>query len=139
MGGRPGRDFSRQNNLHPARTDAYVCAYPNAGLPNAFGGYDETPLETADILREFASSGFVNVVGGCCGTTPEHIRAVAEAVSGGWYFSHPQAHYFGVGQLDRDQVASYAQRKGMALAEAERWLSPNLGYEPGARDAADAA
>jgi 5-methyltetrahydrofolate--homocysteine methyltransferase len=58
----------------------YVCAYPNAGLPNAFGEYDETPQQTADILREFAQSGFVNMVGGCCGTTPEHIRAIAGAV-----------------------------------------------------------
>src|ERR1017187_5971597 len=62
--------------------DTYICAYPNAGLPNAFGGYDETPLETAEILREFASSGFLNLVGGCCGTTPEHIRTMANAVAG---------------------------------------------------------
>ena len=53
----------------------YVCAYPNAGLPNAFGEYDETPQETAEILREFADVGLLNIVGGCCGTTPEHIRA----------------------------------------------------------------
>ncbi len=62
--------------------DTYVCAYPNAGLPNAFGGYDETPLETAEILREFAASGFLNMMGGCCGTTPEHIRAMVSAVAG---------------------------------------------------------
>ena len=62
--------------------DTYVCAYPNAGLPNAFGEYDETAPETAQTLREFAASGFVNMVGGCCGTTPEHIRAVADAVAG---------------------------------------------------------
>jgi 5-methyltetrahydrofolate--homocysteine methyltransferase len=62
--------------------DTYVCAYPNAGLPNAFGGYDETPEETAAILAEFAASGFVNMVGGCCGTTPDHIRAIAGAVAG---------------------------------------------------------
>ncbi len=62
--------------------DTYVCAYPNAGLPNAFGDYDETAPETAQTLREFATSGFVNMVGGCCGTTPEHIRAVADAVAG---------------------------------------------------------
>jgi len=62
--------------------DTYVCAYPNAGLPNAFGGYDETPFETAEILREFASSGLVNMVGGCCGTTPDHIRMMANAVAG---------------------------------------------------------
>jgi 5-methyltetrahydrofolate--homocysteine methyltransferase len=61
--------------------DTYVCAYPNAGLPNAFGEYDETPEHTAEILGEFAASGFVNMVGGCCGTTPEHIRAVVRAVA----------------------------------------------------------
>jgi 5-methyltetrahydrofolate--homocysteine methyltransferase len=60
--------------------DANVCAYPNAGLPNAFGEYDETPEQTAETLREFAVSGFLNMVGGCCGTTPDHIRAIARAV-----------------------------------------------------------
>src|ERR1700678_463069 len=62
--------------------DTYVCAYPNAGLPNAFGEYDETAQQTAAILREFASSGFLNMLGGCCGTTPEHIRAMVHAVAG---------------------------------------------------------
>jgi len=61
-------------------SDRYVCAYPNAGLPNAFGEYDETPAETAAILAEFASSGLLNIVGGCCGTTPDHIRLIADAV-----------------------------------------------------------
>jgi 5-methyltetrahydrofolate--homocysteine methyltransferase len=61
--------------------DTYVCAYPNAGLPNAFGEYDETPQQTAAILGEFAASGFLNMVGGCCGTTPEHIRAMVRAVA----------------------------------------------------------
>jgi len=61
--------------------DTLVCAYPNAGLPNALGGYDEGPDETAGILGEFAGSGLVNIVGGCCGTTPEHIAAIAEAVT----------------------------------------------------------
>ena len=61
--------------------DTFVCAYPNAGLPNAFGEYDETAEQTADILREFAESGFVNMVGGCCGTTPDHIRAIAARVA----------------------------------------------------------
>jgi 5-methyltetrahydrofolate--homocysteine methyltransferase len=60
--------------------DTNVCAYPNAGLPNAFGEYDETPEQTAETLREFAVSGFLNMVGGCCGTTPDHIRAIARAV-----------------------------------------------------------
>lgn len=64
------------------KANVYTSAHPNAGLPNAFGGYDETPEVTAGILREFAQSGLVNVVGGCCGTTPDHIRAIAEAVRG---------------------------------------------------------
>jgi 5-methyltetrahydrofolate--homocysteine methyltransferase len=59
-----------------------VSCYPNAGLPNAFGGYDEAPETTARLLREFAENGWVNLVGGCCGTTPEHIRAISEAVAG---------------------------------------------------------
>ncbi|HET9068715.1 MAG TPA: methionine synthase, partial [Amaricoccus sp.] len=58
----------------------FTCAYPNAGLPNEFGGYDESPEFMAAQLEEFAREGLVNVVGGCCGTTPEHIRAIAEAV-----------------------------------------------------------
>jgi len=60
--------------------DTLVSIHPNAGLPNEFGGYDDTPGYMAGILREFAESGFVNIVGGCCGTTPEHIRAIAKAV-----------------------------------------------------------
>jgi len=62
--------------------DAWVCAYPNAGLPNAFGEYDETACETAALVRDYATSGFVNIVGGCCGTTPEHIAHIAESVTG---------------------------------------------------------
>ena len=62
--------------------DTYVCAYPNAGLPNAFGEYDEGPAETAEILREYGESGLVNIVGGCCGTTPEHIRLIGAGVRG---------------------------------------------------------
>ncbi|XP_052468033.1 methionine synthase isoform X2 [Carassius gibelio] len=61
-------------------TRAFVICYPNAGLPNTFGGYDETPDVTASHLKEFAVDGLVNIVGGCCGTTPEHIRAIAESV-----------------------------------------------------------
>ncbi len=62
--------------------DAYVCCYPNAGLPNPLSetGYDETPEHTSCLLEEFARSGFLNIVGGCCGTTPEHIAAIAEHV-----------------------------------------------------------
>ncbi|GAA3005563.1 methionine synthase [Actinokineospora diospyrosa] len=60
----------------------YTASHPNAGLPNAFGGYDETPRETSELLAEFVGSGMVNLVGGCCGTTPEHIAAIAAAVKG---------------------------------------------------------
>ena len=62
--------------------DTRVSAHPNAGLPNAFGGYDETPEDMARDLRGFAESGLLNLVGGCCGTTPEHIAAIADAVRG---------------------------------------------------------
>ncbi len=62
--------------------DTLVAAYPNAGLPNAFGEYDETPEETSSMLREWAESGLVNLLGGCCGTTPAHISAIAEAAHG---------------------------------------------------------
>ncbi|MGO4404056.1 methionine synthase [Bosea sp. RAF48] len=62
--------------------DTLICAYPNAGLPNEFGLYDERPEATAKMLAEFADAGFVNVVGGCCGTTPGHIEAIAQAVAG---------------------------------------------------------
>ena len=62
--------------------DTLVCAYPNAGLPNEFGLYDESPEYMASLIREFAESGLVNVVGGCCGTTPDHIAAIAKAVEG---------------------------------------------------------
>lgn len=83
----------------PARTGCY----PNAGLPNEFGGYDETPRQMATVLGEFAANGWLNFVGGCCGTTPDHIRAIAEAVS-----DHPPreiprlepyAHYSGLEPL----------------------------------------
>jgi 5-methyltetrahydrofolate--homocysteine methyltransferase len=60
----------------------YVSCHPNAGLPNAFGGYDETPSETSGVLHEFAANGWLNIVGGCCGTTPEHIRAIADSIRG---------------------------------------------------------
>ncbi|HRO70279.1 MAG TPA: homocysteine S-methyltransferase family protein [Chitinophagaceae bacterium] len=58
----------------------YVSAYPNAGLPNAMGEYDEAPEDTAHYLEDWAEEGFVNIVGGCCGTTPDHIRHIAESV-----------------------------------------------------------
>ena len=63
-------------------TDTYAFVYPNAGLPNEFGEYDETPEVMAVVIKEFADSGLVNLVGGCCGTTPDHIKAIAKAVEG---------------------------------------------------------
>jgi 5-methyltetrahydrofolate--homocysteine methyltransferase len=62
--------------------ECYVSSYPNAGLPNAFGEYDEKAAETGALLKDFAASGFANIVGGCCGTTPDHIREIAAAVEG---------------------------------------------------------
>ena len=62
--------------------DTFVSCYPNAGLPNAFGEYDEAPEQTAEVLDEFAATGLVNLMGGCCGTTPEHITAIAGATEG---------------------------------------------------------
>ena len=79
MGGRQLRPYIEEL----ARiADTFVCAYPNAGLPNAFGEYEESARETAEVLRDFAASGFVNMIGGCCGTTPEHIRAAVQAIGG---------------------------------------------------------
>jgi 5-methyltetrahydrofolate--homocysteine methyltransferase len=65
-----------------AMANCYVSAYPNAGLPNEFGEYDQGAAEMKDYIRDFVSSGFVNIIGGCCGTTPAHIRAMSEAVAG---------------------------------------------------------
>ncbi len=61
-------------------SDTYICVYPNAGLPNEFGEYDQTPETMASIIKSFAESGFINIVGGCCGTTPQHIQAIATVV-----------------------------------------------------------
>ncbi len=65
-----------------AVADCFVSCYPNAGLPNAFGGYDETPEQMAEVLSAYAREGLLNLVGGCCGTTPDHIRAIAAACEG---------------------------------------------------------
>ncbi|TRX74968.1 methionine synthase [Pseudomonas mangiferae] len=64
-----------------AKAGTQVSAHPNAGLPNAFGEYDETPAQMAEVVEEFAASGLLNIIGGCCGTTPGHIQAIAEAVA----------------------------------------------------------
>ena len=69
------------NALNP-QVDGLVCVYPNAGLPNELGAYDEPPEMTAKLVRGWAENGWLNIVGGCCGTTPAHIKAVAEAVKG---------------------------------------------------------
>src|SRR5690349_11364637 len=79
LGGREMRPYMAELSRV---ADTFVSCYPNAGLPNAFGEYDEQPDETAGVLGEFAQAGFLNLVGGCCGTTPEHIREIAEAVAG---------------------------------------------------------
>jgi 5-methyltetrahydrofolate--homocysteine methyltransferase len=63
-----------------ALADVFTSCYPNAGLPNAFGGYDDTPDDMAAVLGDFAARGWLNIVGGCCGTTPDHVRAIAAAV-----------------------------------------------------------
>ncbi|WP_414694953.1 homocysteine S-methyltransferase family protein [Phenylobacterium sp.] len=78
-----GADLMRPHIADLARVaDTLVSAYPNAGLPNAMGQYDETPDETSHELHEWAEHGLVNILGGCCGTTPEHIAHVAQAVAG---------------------------------------------------------
>jgi 5-methyltetrahydrofolate--homocysteine methyltransferase len=64
-----------------AKADTYVSAHPNAGLPNEFGEYDQTPEEMADIIEAFARDGFLNIIGGCCGSRPDHIEAIADAVA----------------------------------------------------------
>src|SRR5260370_42287622 len=60
----------------------HISCHPNAGLPNAFGGVDETPETMSADLHEFAANGWLNIAGGCCGTTPDHIKAIAQAVQG---------------------------------------------------------
>ncbi len=74
------KDLRAHLDVLSSCADTYISCHPNAGLPNAFGDYDETPEIMAEQLREFAESGLLNIVGGCCGTTPAHIRAIANAV-----------------------------------------------------------
>jgi 5-methyltetrahydrofolate--homocysteine methyltransferase len=79
LGGKQMRPFVEElSRVAPV----YMSCHPNAGLPNAFGGYDEKAPETSAVLRDFAANGWLNIAGGCCGTTPEHIKAIAEAVRG---------------------------------------------------------
>src|SRR5690606_28731728 len=78
-----GADLMRPYVAELSRiADCAIIAYPNAGLPNAFGQYDEPPAVTGGLLKEWAQHGLLNIVGGCCGTTPEHIQAIAAAVEG---------------------------------------------------------
>jgi 5-methyltetrahydrofolate--homocysteine methyltransferase len=77
LGGRAMRPYVEELSR---LASCYVTCYPNAGLPNAFGGYDETPEQMAGVLGEFAANGWLNLVGGCCGSTPAHIAAIAAAV-----------------------------------------------------------
>ena len=79
LGGRQMRPYVEELS---GIAGCYLSCYPNAGLPNAFGGYDETPADMAAVLGEFAENGWVNLVGGCCGSTPDHIAAIAAAVRG---------------------------------------------------------
>ncbi len=77
-----GADEMRPHVEELARlADCHTCVYPNAGLPNAFGGYDDSPERMAALMGEFARQGWLNIAGGCCGTRPEHVRAIAEAVA----------------------------------------------------------
>jgi 5-methyltetrahydrofolate--homocysteine methyltransferase len=75
------KDLRQHIDVLAQVADTHVSTHPNAGLPNAFGGYDETPEDMAEVLRGFADSGLLNLVGGCCGTSPEHIAAIAAAVA----------------------------------------------------------
>lgn len=85
-------------------TDSYICVYPNAGQPNELGEYEQTPAEMAELLAEFAKQGFINIVGGCCGTTPEHIQAIAAAMQ-----SH-SPHIM-------PQVPAYCRLSGLEMLE----------------------
>lgn len=76
------KDLRQHIDVLSQVADTNVSCHPNAGLPNAFGGYDETPDDMAGVLREFAESGLLNLVGGCCGSSPDHIAAIADTVKG---------------------------------------------------------
>ncbi len=75
-------DYTAAVEVARQQVDSMVCVYPNAGLPNELGAYDEPPEMTAKLDKGWAENGWLNMVGGCCGTTPAHIKAVAEAVKG---------------------------------------------------------
>ncbi len=110
--------------------DTAICIYPNAGLPNPMSetGFDETPDVTSALLREFAEAGFVNIAGGCCGTTPDHIRAIAEEVTKLTPRSIPNGH----SSLNESSFPSWG-KAGMAASEVGERSKPALrlaGLEP---------
>ncbi len=115
--------------------DTLVAAYPNAGLPNAMGEYDEGPDDTAGMLGEWARSGLVNILGGCCGTTPDHIRRIAQAVEG----LPPRA----IPHREKALQAGgpRALRAGLSIGQMSRVLSSDallpLGGEGGPRRGSD--
>jgi 5-methyltetrahydrofolate--homocysteine methyltransferase len=113
--------YAPQENL----TNAALIAEEYRGIRPA-PGYPACPDHTEkatlwQLLDVQANTGM---------TLTESFAMLPTAAVSGWYFSHPDARYFAVGKIDRDQVADYAARKGQALAVTERWLAPNLGYEP---------
>ena len=95
--------------------ETFIAVYPNAGLPNAFGGYDETPAQTAGLIGEIVDSGFANLVGGCCGTTPDHIQAIAARVA----TSKPRALRT---PTDEDLLARYSGLETLTLRPEANFL-----------------
>jgi 5-methyltetrahydrofolate--homocysteine methyltransferase len=118
--------------------ECYVSSYPNAGLPNAFGEYDELPPETAALLEDFAASGFANILGGCCGTTPEHIAAVAQAVARVTPRPLPSSSWLAAADAPSPEspaLAAERLRPGLAVARtdgpaSEGGPSPDSGPAP---------
>jgi 5-methyltetrahydrofolate--homocysteine methyltransferase len=100
-------------------SECYVSSYPNAGLPNAFGEYDEQPGETAVLLEDFAASGFANILGGCCGTTPEHIAAIAKAVERVTPRPLPSPSWVAGSSAESPAFAAERLRRGLAVARTD--------------------
>jgi 5-methyltetrahydrofolate--homocysteine methyltransferase len=100
-------------------SECYVSSYPNAGLPNAFGEYDEQPEETAVLLEDFAASGFANILGGCCGTTPEHIAAIAKAVERVMPRPLPSPSWVSGSTPESPAFAAERLRRGLAVARRD--------------------
>ncbi|MEP2508357.1 MAG: homocysteine S-methyltransferase family protein, partial [Reichenbachiella sp.] len=75
------RELKPYLNTLSSKSDFNISAHPNAGLPNEFGEYDETPEDMVSQIKEFLDDGLINIIGGCCGTTPDHIKAIADLAS----------------------------------------------------------